>query len=368
VLAELQAKSPFLAEANREAESHAFAIASLREALEKMDGTASAETIEALRDRAEQTLAALTDEPRVLRLLEFPEARLESLRVAAANAKRLSECRKRAENLARAFSSRASTASSLFAEHAQALAVLDACVSTADAVAASRGADERRFRDAGIAFDWRLIEATREAAVGMCGARLRSALARCAAARERLEETEGILRKDEEKENDAEVLPGLGASSRAFGVSAIPSRPKSLERRSTKKDVLPEGEDRLFFVDALRARDANGAETVPPSPFSRGHHVFVREETPPPTEGARRFAARLDSRRAVSDAAIDLWVLKSACDLAYRAYAGCGGVDASLDAAASLAEFEIVAFGEEAWREAEIVAARAAASARVRSY
>jgi hypothetical protein len=208
VLAELQAKSPFLAEANREAESHAFAIASLREALEKMDGTASAETIEALRDRAEQTLAALTDEPRVLRLLEFPEARLESLRVAAANAKRLSECRKRAENLARAFSSRASTASSLFAEHAQALAVLDACVSTADAVAASRGADERRFRDAGIAFDWRLIEATREAAVGMCGARLRSALARCAAARERLEETEGILRKDEEKENDAEVLPG----------------------------------------------------------------------------------------------------------------------------------------------------------------
>jgi hypothetical protein len=374
VLAELQAKSPFLAEANREAESHAFAIASLREALEKMDGTASAETIEALRDRAEQTLAALTDEPRVLRLLEFPEARLESLRVAAANAKRLSECRKRAENLARAFSSRASTASSLFAEHAQALAVLDACVSTADAVAASRGADERRFRDAGIAFDWRLIEATREAAVGMCGARLRSALARCAAARERLEETEGILRKDEEKENDAEVLPGLGASSRAFGVSAIPSRPKSLERRSTKKDILPEGEDRLFFESsALRARDANGAETVPPfSPFSAGHHVFVRaSETRTPTHpGVSRFAARLDSRRkaAVSDAAIDLWVLKSACDLAYRAYAGCGGVDASLDAAASLAEFEIVAFGEEAWREAEIVAARAAAAARVRSY
>jgi hypothetical protein len=39
-----------------------------------------------------------------------------------------------------------------------------------------------------------------------------------------------------------------------------------------------------------------------------------------------------------------------------------------LDAAASLAELEIVAFGEEAWREAEIVAARAAAAARVRSY
>ena len=396
VLAELQAKSPFLAEANREAREHARAIASLREALERLDGTASAETIEALRDRAEQTLAALTDEPRVLRLLEFPEARLESLRVAAANAKRLRECRAAAERLARAYSfsfSSSSTASSLFAEHAQALAVLDACVAAADAVAASRGADERRFRDAGIAFDWRAIEATREAAVGMCGARLRSALARCAAARERLstsrvekaeraegpdvfvlEGTEGILRKGEGKENDAEVA-GLGANvrSHAFGVSSIPSRPKAFGR-GTKKDVLDvSGEERHhFFVDALRARDANGAEAVPPRPFTRGHHVFVREETPPktPTEkkGASRFAARLDSRRDVSDAATDLWVLRSACDLAYRAYAGCGGVDAATDAAAAEAEVEIAAFGEEAWREAEIVAERAAAAARVRSY
>jgi len=371
-----------------------------------------------LRDRAELTLAALTDEPRVLRLLEFPEARLESLRVAAANAKRLRECRASAERLARenAFlsssSSRAparderafsSTASSLFAEHAQALAVLDACVAAADAVAASRGADERRFRDAGIAFDWRAIEATREAAVGMCGARLRSALARCAAARERLstsrvekvERAEGpdvfvfpsvpsrILKKDEGKENDAEVAFRLGANenvrSRAFGVSAMPSRPFFARGRGTKKDVLDEknGEERNhFFVDASRARDANGAEAVPPRPFTRGRHVFVREETetppktPPPTDkkGASRFAARLDSRRDVSDAATDLWVLRSACDLAYRAYAGCGGVDAATDAAAAEAEVEIAAFGEEAWREAEIVAERAAAAARVRSY
>ena len=356
----------------------------------------------------------MTDEPRVLRLLEFPEARLESLRVAAANAKRLRECRASAERLARenAFSSSSSsraparderafssTASSLFAEHAQALAVLDACVAAADAVAASRGADERRFRDAGIAFDWRAIEATREAAVSMCGARLRSALARCAAARERLstsrvekvERAEGpdvfvfpsvpsrILKKDEGKENDAEVAFRLGANenvrSRAFGVSAMPSRPFFARERGTKNDVLDEknGEERNhFFVDALRARDANGAEAVPPRPFTRGHHVFVREETPPktPTEkkGASRFAARLDSRRDVSDAATDLWVLRSACDLAYRAYAGCGGVDAATDAAAAEAEVEIAAFGEEAWREAEIVAERAAAAARVRSY
>jgi hypothetical protein len=61
-------------------------------------------------------------------------------------------------------------------------------------------------------------------------------------------------------------------------------------------------------------------------------------------------------------------VLRSACDLAYRAYSACGGVDAATDAAAAEAEAEIAAFDEEAWREAEIVAARAAAAARVRSY
>jgi hypothetical protein len=43
-------------------------------------------------------------------------------------------------------------------------------------------------------------------------------------------------------------------------------------------------------------------------------------------------------------------------------------VDAATDAAAAEAEAEIAAFGEETWREAEIVAARAAAAARVRSY
>ena len=100
VLAELRAKSPFLAEASREARAHARAIASLREALERLDGTASPGSIEALRDRAEAVLAEITDEPRVLRLLEFPEARLESLRVAAANAAALRERRAR-ESLTR---------------------------------------------------------------------------------------------------------------------------------------------------------------------------------------------------------------------------------------------------------------------------
>jgi hypothetical protein len=391
VLAELRAKSPFLAEASREARAHARAIASLREALERLDGTASPGSIEALRDRAEAVLAEITDEPRVLRLLEFPEARLESLRVAAANAAALRERRARAESLTRlaesAPLSRAGDSSgALFLDHARALAALDACVSAADGVDASRGADERRFRDAGIAFDWRATNATREAAVAMCGARLRSALARCAAARER----EARRLSAESKENDGnddfrgDNRAGFQTpqnNTRFVCSSGIPFlTEKTVSALDARGDgvfsefgediirrVVPEGGARN--ANALRARDVNGAEVKSPLPIARKPPSDASVENKPPLlRGARRPSRVVDARRPVSDAAYDLWVLRSACDLAYRAYSACGGVDAATDAAAAEAEAEIAAFDEEAWREAEIVAARAAAAARVRSY
>ena len=400
VLAELRAKSPFLAEASREARAHARAIASLREALERLDGTASPGSIEALRDRAEVVLAEITDEPRVLRLLEFPEARLESLRVAAANAAALRRRRARAETLARdaeaAMEARANgcdvrtsggaeRGASLFLDHAAALDALDACVSAADAVDASRDADERRFRDAGIAFDWRATGATREAAVAMCGARLRSALARCAAARER----EARRVSTESKENDVFVFDDFRGENRdtragfqtpqnntrfvcSSGipfrvVSALDARGDDVfrSREDVTRRVLPESG---ALVDALRARDVNGAEVGSPLPIARKPNRTASAENKPPRTASTRCPSRVDARRPVSDAALNLWVLRSACDLAYRAYAACGGVDAATDAAAAEAEAEIAAFDEEAWREAEIVAARAAAAARVRSY
>lgn len=394
VLAELRAKSPFLAEASREARAHARAIASLREALERLDGTASPGSIEALRDRAEAVLAEITDEPRVLRLLEFPEARLESLRVAAANAAALRERRARAESLTRLAEAAPlllteNSSGALFLDHARALAALDACVSAADGVDASRGADERRFRDAGIAFDWRATNATREAAVAMCGARLRSALARCAAAREREARR---LERAESKENDV-FSSDFRGDDRAFGfqtprtnnterfvcssgipflteetVSALDARGDDVfsSREDVTRRVVPEGGARN--ANALRARDANGAEVKSPLPIARKPPSDASAENKPPLRGARRPSRVVDARRPVSDAAYDLWVLRSACDLAYRAYSACGGVDAATDAAAAEAEAEIAAFDEEAWREAEIVAARAAAAARVRSY
>ena len=383
VLAELRAKSPFLAEAHREARAHARAVASLREALERLDGTASPACIEALRDRAEATLAPITDEPRVLRLLEFPEARLESLRVAAANAAALRRRRARAETLARdaeaAIEARANgcdvrtsggaeRGASLFLDHAAALDALDACISAADAVDASRDADERRFRDAGIAFDWRATGATREAAVAMCGARLRSALARCAAARDR----ETARRRDERARDGAKrAMSDVGTDrtertrvSRAEGKENRDGFEKDEKDEKTTTRALREGA--ADAPRALRARDANDAEAVPPR--ARARRADGSADPNPPYQRPLAFAPRLDSRRAVSAAALDLWVLRSACDLAYRAYAGCGGADAATDAAAAAAEVEIAAFSEEVWREAEIVAARAAATARVRSY
>ena len=319
VLAELRAKSPFLAEASREARAHARAIASLREALERLDGTASPGSIEALRDRAEAVLAEITDEPRVLRLLEFPEARLESLRVAAANAAALRERRARAESLTRlaeaAPPSRAGDSSgALFLDHARALAALDACVSAADGVDASRAADERRFRDAGIAFDWRATNATREAAVAMCGARLRSALARCAAARER----EARRVSTESKENDVFVFDDFRGENRDTRAgfqtpqnntrfvcsSGIPFRAvSSLDARGddvfrSREDgtrrVLPESG---ALVDALRARDVNGTEVGSPLPIARKPNRTASAENKPPRTASTRCPSRVDARR-----------------------------------------------------------------------
>ena len=77
-----RAKSPFLAEASREARAHARAIRCAARGAGAAGRHGEPELYQALRDRAEAVLAEITDEPRVLRLLEFPEARLESLRAS----------------------------------------------------------------------------------------------------------------------------------------------------------------------------------------------------------------------------------------------------------------------------------------------
>ena len=61
---------------------------------------------------------------------------------------------------------------------------------------------------------------------------------------------------------------------------------------------------------------------------------------------------RAEARRAPS-CPEELAALRRACDLAYRAYAGCGGADAEMDAAAEEAADEVARFGDDAWNAAD---------------
>lgn len=274
VLTELRGRSSFLAAAEREAETHADAIANLRRELEALDGTATSDAISNLRDRAEKILEALTDEPRVLKRLDFPQSRLECLRAAAANGDALAARRRDADALFRDEGSNSPS---------RACAVLDACVSTADAVEAARRTDENRFLAAGIAFDWTQIRRAREAAVGMTGRYLAEALER----------------------------------SRAVRAAMRTKRPKEKEA----------------------SEDADKENAAPnPNLASRG--------------GAPRKKVRW-GRAAAPPGAKELGELRAACDLAYKAYARCGGASVEVDALAEAAVAEIEAYGDDIWHAAD---------------
>ena len=203
VLTELRARSSFLAAAEREAETHADAIANLRRELEALDGTAKPDAISSLRDRAEKTLETLTDEPRVLKRLDFPQSRLECLRAAAANG------------------------DALAARTRDADALSETRVPTPRPRARGAGrvrvdGGRRGSRAAGgrvdssprsIAFDWTRIRRAREAAVGMTGRYLAEALERSRAARagtRTKKSNEAIAHDDEDddKENAASYANG----------------------------------------------------------------------------------------------------------------------------------------------------------------
>ena len=276
VLTELRGRSSFLAAAEREAETHADAIANLRRELEALDGTATPDAISNLRDRAEKTLETLTDEPRVLKRLDFPQSRLECLRAAAANGDALAARRRDADALFRDEGSNAPS---------RARAVLDACVSTADAVEAARRMDESRFLAAGIAFDWTRIRRAREAAVGMTGRYLAEALER----------------------------------SRAVRAGTRTKRSKGDRARRARMTIR-------------RTRRPN------PNLASRG--------------GAPRKKVRW-GRAAAPPGAKELGELRAACDLAYKAYARCGGASVEVDALAEAAVAEIEAYGDDVWHAAD---------------
>ena len=210
----------------------------------------------------------------MLKRLDFPQSRLECLRAAAANGDALDARRRDADALFRDEGSNSPS---------RACAVLDACVSTADAVEAARRTDESRFLAAGIAFDWTQIRRAREAAVGMTGRYLAEALER----------------------------------SRAVRAAMRTKRPKEKE-----------------------AREDDDKENAAPYPnlASRG--------------GAPRKKVRW-GRAAAPPGAKELGELRAACDLAYKAYARCGGASVEVDALAEAAVAEIEAYGDDIWHAAD---------------
>ena len=58
-------------------------------------------------------------------------------------------------------------------------------------------------------------------------------------------------------------------------------------------------------------------------------------------------------RDAAPPGAKELGELRAACDLAYKAYARCGGASVEVDALAEAAVAEIEAYGDDVWRAAE---------------
>jgi len=324
VLAELADRSPYLANVRREARTHCGEIANLRAMLEALDGTQHCETLAKLRDKAETILKNLTDESRVLRELSFPEARLESLRSAAANRDALVRCATRAKSFGTvktvAIASPSKTTSGTggpptslntlkhFLDHASCLRILDECVSVCDAIEKTKESDAKRFAAAGIGFDFSEITRTREAAVAMSGRFLRTALQFCCDARE-LRDKSFALYDDS-------------------------------------------GTSVLF-------RDTENA-----NPNASANASATPKATPKAPRKIHKTRWNASNAQAVSPHAFELWVLRSACDLAYRAYAACGGVDAVTEICAREAEVAIEKFEDDAWRGAETVAARAAAATK----
>ena len=309
VLSELRGRSSFLAAAEEEARTHAPALAALRSELEALDPTrppgACAEALRELRDRAERTLEALTDEPRVLRRVEFPTNRLEALRAAVANRERLERLRAKAEATFKGAGSSSKGAGEgareepkqkhpvvTLASLRDAFATLESLRVAADEILAARASDEKRFLAAGVGFDWDEPKRAREAAVAMAARALRLALDAAKTAR-----------------------GGDGGGGPEGG---------------------PPREDDGAAKTFLRDDKENAAPTLPTT-------------TATTTTKARRWVPRAPAPPGTKELA----ALRRACDLAYRAYAGCGGADVEMDAAAEEAADEVARFGDDAWNAAD---------------
>ena len=172
-----------------------------------------------------------------------------------------------------------------------------------------------------------------------CGARSRGARrARDAGGAE-------SLRRTESKENDVFVFDDFrgdndGHTSRipnateqhALRVFVRDSVSRRLRARRARRRRLPFARGRYASRPPRKRRARRRAARAGrerhrsrvAAPIARKPNRTASAENKPPRTASTRCPSRVDARRRRLDAALNLWVLRSACDLAYRAFAACG--------------------------------------------
>ena len=119
-------------------------------------------------------------------------------------------------------------------------------------------------------------------------------------------------------------------------------------RSSRESKTTRAGRD---FKDTVFAAAAAAAATAAAGQKKAGAAV-AGEAAAPGSKTSSRVKQRWRAALPPSGAK-ELKALRCACDLAYRAYAGCGGVSAAVEALAQTALAEIDGYGDDIWEAAD---------------
>lgn len=303
ILNEMRQKSPFLRAAEQEAAVHGSAISTLRAKLEALDGTADSDAIASLRAEAETTLERITDEPRVLSRLGFPIHRLESLRAAATNRSRLVALR-----------------------------------ADADALLADNGDDGASAVE--VAIEVVSTDATPVAVKLLLSAR--SPLLREPLRGEHLKRAGCLLDKcvafvgdlESAKTSDENRFAAAGITFDWSELQGLRESAVGMTGRCLKAALAQSWAGRTAKAESsIAAGTWTGSEGQP---------------------SKRRWGAAM-----TPPGAVELKTLRSACDLAYRAYMACGGVNSIMEELAGAALAEIGRYDDELWEAADSLASSA---------
>jgi hypothetical protein len=199
---------------------------------------------------------------------------------------------------------------------------LDRCTTLVTELQAARISDEKRFKAAGITFDYEELRHAREAAVAMTGRCLERAL-RCSQATRR-------------QQAFVDTVDAATAAAEAVAREGAAAPEVTMTTTAAETGTLAAAAAAGPGMAGVPGPGAAGAGAGTAAAASRASRARWQMASAPP--GAR-----------------ELKVLRAACDLAYRAYSGCGGVSARVEALALQARAEIHEYGDDTWRAADAI-------------